>query len=80
MIQGTAIVTENWGVRVSRAIMKSSDVRVEEIALRVWGRRVVRRRLAQSDLKRNKKRNSPYHTFLLFPLNLEQLSRHDNGL
>ena len=38
-LEGTVIVIKNWDIRVSGTIMKPSDVRVEEIALHVWGRR-----------------------------------------
>ena len=33
------IIVTNRNIRVSGAIVKPSDVRVEEIALRVWGTR-----------------------------------------
>jgi hypothetical protein len=39
-LESTVIVIENWDIRVSGTIVKPSDIRVEEIALRVWGRRV----------------------------------------
>ncbi len=49
-----AIVTQNWDIRVSGTIVKSANVRVEEIALRAWGRQsetVTRRRI---DFKKKK--------------------------
>ena len=39
-LEGTVIIIENWDIRVSGTIVKPSDIRVEEIALRVWGRHV----------------------------------------
>jgi hypothetical protein len=72
-----AIVTQNWDIRVSGTIVKSANVRVEEIALRAWGRQsetVTRRRI---DFKKKKIKVDSYHAFLLFAFNLEQLSRHE---
>jgi hypothetical protein len=37
-LEGTVIIIENWDIRVSGTIVKPSDIRVEEIALSVWGR------------------------------------------
>ena len=34
-LEGTVIIIENWDIRVSGTIVKPSDIRVEEIALRV---------------------------------------------
>jgi len=38
MVQDTVIVTQNWDIRVSGTIMKSPNIRVEEIALRGVGK------------------------------------------
>lgn len=77
-LKGTVIIIENWDIRVSGTIVKPSDVRVEEIALCVWGKACVRTRFAE--VKRKKRRVGSYHAFLLFPFDLEQFSRHDNEL
>jgi len=45
--EDTVFTIKNWDIRVSGTIMKPSDVRVEEIALRVWDRPWVRTRLAE---------------------------------
>lgn len=57
---------------MSGAIVKSPDVRVEEIALRVWGR------WGESRFRKegSKKQVGSYHAFLLFTFDLEQLSWH----
>ena len=44
--EGTVIIIENWDIRVSGTIVEPSDIRVEEIALRV-GKACVRTRFAE---------------------------------
>ena len=51
-LKGTVIIIENWDIRVSGAIVKPSDVRVEEIALCVWGKACVRTRFAEIERKK----------------------------
>lgn len=51
MPEGTVIIIENWDIRVSGTIVKPSDIRVEEIALRVWGRACVRITICRSKAK-----------------------------
>jgi hypothetical protein len=62
--RGIVLIIKKWDIRVSRTIVEPSDVRVEEIALHVWGKRGENATCRRS----NKKLGQPIPRVSSFPL------------
>jgi len=48
-LQNTIIGSNHWDIRMSGTIVEPSDVRVIEIALRVWGKAMMSERLLEPE-------------------------------